>query len=188
MARLRPNRAKVVEAILFLLEEAGVRARALTQYDIVKSIFIADLWHLQKYGRPISFDNYVAMKFGPVPSTTYDMLKANYNWGRDEPEGWPLWDRVVQPGTSAANFENPRRPANRRKLSESDIGELKEALTFVLAQGFGGVRDWTHSLKAYTDAWDARGIRRSNDMRYELLLENPDQDLVEDLAHASKHM
>jgi|WetSurMetagenome_2_1015567.scaffolds.fasta_scaffold74511_2 hypothetical protein len=189
MTRLQPNRTKIIEAILLLIEEAGRRKRALTQYEIVKSLFIADFWHLKKFGRPVTFDNYVAMKFGPVPSEAYDMLKPNYVWkGVPAPDGWPLWDRNAIEGSTAAHFENPRRPVNRRKLSETDIGELMEALKFVTNLGFGGVRDWTHLNPAYVDAWEARGDRKSNDMKYELLLEGNDKELVTDLAHASKHM
>lgn len=185
MARLTPNKPKIVEALLFLIEEAAVHGRTLTQYDLVKSIFIADYWHLRKFGRPISFDNYVAMKFGPVPSATYDMLKPR---SRLASMAQPLWDRVAEPGSNVAQFKNPRRAANRKKLSESDIGQLREALTFVLSQGFTGVKDWTHSLESYTDAWESRGDRGSNEMRYEMLLEVPDRDLVSDIAHASKYM
>ncbi|MDR3527409.1 MAG: Panacea domain-containing protein [Rhizomicrobium sp.] len=189
MARLQPNRAKIVEAILLLIEEAGRHRRTLTQYDVVKSLFIADLWHLKKFGRPITFDNYVAMKFGPVPSEAYDMLKPIYAWrGTPQPEGWPLWDRKATEGSNVAHFENPRRSANRRKLSDTDVRELTEALSFVMNLGFGGVCDWTHMNPAYVDAWKARGDRKSNEMRYELLLEGKDKELISELAHASKHM
>lgn len=189
MTRLQPNRTKIVEAILLLIEEAYRHSRTLTQYEIVKSLFIADFWHLKKFGRPVTFDNYVAMKFGPVPSEAYDMLKSNYVWrGIPAPDGWPLWDRKAIEGSTVAHFENPRRPANRRKLSETDIGELTEALSLVMKLGFGGVRDWTHLNPAYVDAWEARGARNSNTMKYELLLDGGDKELVADLAHASKHM
>jgi hypothetical protein len=187
MAKLKPNKPRIVEAVLFLIEEADRHGRKLTQYEIVKSVFIADLWHLKKFGRPISFDNYVAMKLGPVPSETYDMLKADYHWGHDAPEGAPFWERAQPEGSRIAYF-TAKRPANLKTLSQSDVGELREALTFVLAEGFEGVRDWTHRLQAYTQAWESRGDHSSNEMQYDLLLDQPDREFVADLIHASKHL
>ena len=78
--RLKPHYRKILESLIFLISEASKRGHRPTQYDLVKSIFIADLWHMNKHGRPITFDNHVAMEHGPVPSEAYDMLKARYNW------------------------------------------------------------------------------------------------------------
>jgi uncharacterized phage-associated protein len=39
-------------------------------------MYFADRKHLEKYGRFICGDSYVAMKHGPVPSEIYDILKA----------------------------------------------------------------------------------------------------------------
>src|SRR6266446_7375344 len=74
---MHPNQGRIVEAILFIFAEACERKIAVTQYDIVKSLFLADRAHLNKYGRPITFDNYVAMEHGPVPSTAYNFLKED---------------------------------------------------------------------------------------------------------------
>lgn len=186
MTRLKPNLSKIVEAILFLIQEAG--NRPLTQYEIVKSIFIADIWHLKKFGRPISFDNYVAMQFGPVPSETYNILKPDYRWKDGAPEGWPLWERVQKSDSKVATYLNPKRAPNRRKLSDFDVSELLSALQFVLAQGFAGTRDFTHQNSAYIDAWNARGDKAASAMDYEKLLGNSETELVSEIEHASRHM
>ena len=65
MARLQPNKQKILESVLFLIELAEKETYHPTQYELVKSIFIADFHHLKKYGRPITFDNYSAMELGP---------------------------------------------------------------------------------------------------------------------------
>jgi hypothetical protein len=189
LPRLNPKLDKILEAVLFLLQEAARRGQTLTQYDIVKSVFVADIFHLKKFGRPITFDNYTAMKFGPVPSETYAMLKPDYAGGRYFDEPWPPWERQSAPefGPTACAYSCPRRPANLRKLSKTDVGELSEALDFVKTLGFGGVRDWTHLNDAYIDAWKPKGSRAAYDMNYTLLLENRDEELVAELVQASKH-
>ena len=63
----------------------------ITQYDIVKSLFLADKAHLNRYGRPITFDNYFAMKDGPVPNLAYNLLKRdNYSLRRLRNQGGSL--------------------------------------------------------------------------------------------------
>lgn len=184
---LKPNYKRIVEAILFLIEEAAKDNYELTQFEIVKSIFIADLFHLKKYGRPVSFDNYAAMPFGPVPSATYDMLKPNYAGNRHFGDDWPLWDRVPFPerAPNAAKFINIRRGANRRRLSQTDMNELQDALKFVRVEGFQGIKDWTHMLESYTTAWNARGGMRSSPMDYRLLDESLNEEVIANIAHAS---
>jgi uncharacterized phage-associated protein len=177
--RLEPNKTKLLEAILYLIQRGEALGTPLTQYQIVKSLFLADVSHLNVYGRPITFDNYAALEFGPVPVTAYDMLKPEnqHNW---------LWER--EPVTSRAyRYVRPSRPPNLRKLSGSDRKVLDEALDRVRELGFGGVRDETHAHRAYVEAWERRGQAASARMQYRLLLESPDDELLEDLVYASRH-
>src|ERR1700733_613301 len=77
-ATLKPNYKKILEAILFLINESERRGLYVTEYDIDKAVFLADVKHLNEYGRPITFDNYVAMVHGPVPSATRDILQPTF--------------------------------------------------------------------------------------------------------------
>jgi len=40
-------------------------------YNAMKIFFAADKYHLNRYARPVTGDNYVAMQFGTVPVWTY---------------------------------------------------------------------------------------------------------------------
>jgi len=62
---------KAVEAILYIAK----RVKTPTFHTISKVLYFADQEHVLKYGRFITGDEYVAMKHGPVPSATYDILK-----------------------------------------------------------------------------------------------------------------
>lgn len=185
--RLKPNFRRIVEAILFLIEEGQGKGAPLTQYQIVKSLFLADVDHLQNYGRPITFDNYSALEFGPVPETAYDLLKPNAL----KPDGiqgpWPLWDREPA-GGKAYSYVRPKRRPNMRVLSISDKSALLEALETAKTLPFGRIKDITHKHPAYVTAWESRGHRMSNRMNYCLLLSENDSDLAEEIAHASKFM
>ena len=61
-----------IEGILYIaerLEEPGF-------HNTFKMMYFADKHHLEKYGRLIFHDSYIAMKDGPVPSEAYDLAKA----------------------------------------------------------------------------------------------------------------
>jgi hypothetical protein len=189
LPRLRPNHRKILEAVLYLINEAEQRKIYVTEYDLVKSIFVADVAHLNQYARPITFDNFVAMEYGPVPSATRDVLQPEYNpLFQYSDEQWPLWTRERSPedGASAYRFVKPRRRANLRVLSETDVHALSEALSVVKSLKFAGVKKETHKHPAYTDAWARRGDKKVADMDYAKLLDAEDDELIEDLIFSSK--
>ena len=66
------DRQKAIEAILYLAN----RVSEPTVLRILKLIYLADKLHLSRHGRFILGDRYVAMVFGPVASSTYDLLKT----------------------------------------------------------------------------------------------------------------
>ncbi|MCK5719601.1 MAG: SocA family protein [Thiomargarita sp.] len=63
---------KSLETILYI----GQNIQQPTFYHIAKIMYFADKMHLEKCGRFICGDHYIAMKSGPVPSKTYNILKA----------------------------------------------------------------------------------------------------------------
>jgi uncharacterized phage-associated protein len=180
--RLRPNRKKITEAILFLIEESERRRLGSpTQYDIAKTIFIADTMHLNEFGRPITYDNYHAMKDGPVPSATYDLLKS----GRSATARSNLPWEIMEEGNKMY-FIKAKRSPNLRALSRSDCDALSAALQKIKRMRYDEIRRLTHDHPAYLDAWRDEGPR-SFPMRYELLLENPNLELALEVEYASRH-
>ncbi len=184
LPRLKPNFAKILEAILFVIELSEKDDCELTQFEIAKTVFLADYRHLTNYGRPVTFDNFTAMRWGPVPSLTYDMLKPSFNWRAHGMDGPPWRSETV--AETKRHYSKPARPANLRKLSESDVGELREAFAMVKAMGFLKTSDFTHKLPAYKDAWDSRGQNKAKDMDLRRLLPDFDADMIADLQHASR--
>lgn len=94
-------------------------------HKIFKVLYFADVEHLNKYGRPITGDTYIAMEFGPVPSAIYDMFKAvrgDGNQGEDTPV---LKNDIV---VRDRYYVEPIHDADTRMLSASDIEILDDAL------------------------------------------------------------
>ena len=61
---------KSVQAINYFTEKS---AGVINRMKLMKLLWLSDRLHLQMHGRPVLKDNYVAMKNGPVPSTTLDI-------------------------------------------------------------------------------------------------------------------
>ena len=43
----------------------------------LKLVYFADRYHLRKYGRLVTNDEYLAMRYGPVPSAVKDIAESN---------------------------------------------------------------------------------------------------------------
>jgi uncharacterized phage-associated protein len=178
MAHLHVRSDRLIEAIALVISETEKRGQRPTQYDVVKTLFLADRAHLNDYGRPVTFDNYVAMKHGPVPSRAYDMLK--------DPSGTYPWRRQEVPGSRHFAFYDAKNEPDLDVLSPSDIEALKSALDLVLRLGFARIQKLTHDDAAYEAAW-GEGRSRSAPMDLALLFETPDADAAEHVAFLSRH-
>lgn len=179
---LKEDLHRIEAAILYLLASA----QELSQYDIVKSLFLADRAHMNKYGRPITFDNYVAMEHGPVPSMAYDALKPEYayrqRFGHERP-----WTSIPDPANPKANRFTALRKPRLEYLSETDREELDAALAMVRSLTFPQLRRLTHEDPAYVEAWERRGAKASAPIRLALLIEEDGEELASDLSYVSFH-
>lgn len=112
--RFNINKEKVSNSILFTLENLGGKSDL---HKVFKILYFADQKHLTTYGFPITGDFYIAMKNGPVPSQTYDLLKSirgDSSFGYIDPQYKELFD--VQDRYVAAKTQ-----ADMEELAQSDI-------------------------------------------------------------------
>lgn len=92
-------------------------------YKILKIIFFAEIAHLAKYGIPVIGDHYIAMQHGPVPSKTYDMIKAAKGDGVfPDPMGLSTFFKVS--GTHVLPLQDP----DMDEFSKSDLECLDKAI------------------------------------------------------------
>ena len=71
--RFYMKKEKIINSMLFILNNLGGQSDL---HKIFKILYFADQKHLITYGFPITGDFYIAMPAGPVPSKSYDVLKA----------------------------------------------------------------------------------------------------------------
>lgn len=176
--QLKLDRHKLREAILYLLQEAPNS----TQYEVVKALFLADRAHLQKFGRPITFDSYVAMESGPVPSSAYDQLKAS----NTNTPGTP-WVFVRDGLNPKKKLYTALRAPDLEYLSETDLEMLRWAMQTVRRLSFDQLKKLTHEDPAYIEAWARRGTAGSVPMKVELLIGDDGEGRAEELEYISKH-
>lgn len=62
-----------INALLYILHCMGGEC---DMHKCAKILYFADMEHLSMYGKSITGDNYIAMKYGPVPSRIFDIEKA----------------------------------------------------------------------------------------------------------------
>lgn len=163
------NRTKAIEAILYLVPRVSVP----NVYGICKILYLADKVSLEKYGRFLFGDSYVAMAEGGTPSNVYNLL-----------------NRLRQRPTSELKVEGNRVIASRQTeldyLSKSDIACLDQTI-----DKYGKSANWSDRKRACHDAawqkaWDNKGIRRSTPIPVESMAEmfEDSDDLVDYLLNS----
>ncbi len=144
MITSRFDAEKALEVILYIAE----KTQTPTLYYIGKILYFADKAHLQKYGRLICGDSYVAMKLGPVPSSTYDILK--YVRGTSN-----LIDFIKAKESFSINSNHTIqlfRVPDLSYFSESDLECLNNSITTNGSLTFGQLKRKGHKEKAYKSA------------------------------------
>lgn len=183
---MTPNGPKVREALIHVIREADKIDARLTQFEVLKTLFLADRAHLNRYGRPITFDQYVAMQDGPVPSLAYDVLKEAIGPLHEAGITEPLW-RSEPAGGKKIHYFGACRDASEDVLSESDLEELTAAFWLVRNWGYKNTWEHVHKDAAYNEAWPKRGNAWQHPMETALLLDEPDVEIAELLKFASAH-
>jgi uncharacterized phage-associated protein len=133
---------KSLEAILHV-------SRTTTDlFHIVKVLYFADKIHLERYGRMISWDHYVAMREGPVPSGAYDLIK----YARGDRFTYDSRIAKTRPELALSvdgDVVSPAREPNPAYLSDSDLECLNEAIARYSQMNWKELWKIAHQEKAY---------------------------------------
>jgi len=139
-----------LEAVLLV---AGRLAKPAI-HEVLKLLYFADKIHLSRYGWLASGDDYVAMRFGPVGSGAYNLLKAS----RGDESGWihPDFFRLVRGALEIADDKRSislLRSFDPTHLSPAYVACLEDALSLYAGMSFGARTELSHDA-AWQTAWD----------------------------------
>lgn len=117
---------KATQAINYLTEKEGGQ---IDKLKLIKLIYLADRYHLRRYGRPMVNDAYFAMPLGPVGSSVKDIAEFSNFLDKSELDYATTYlERGVQPNVIVS-------------IADVDTGVFskseKEALDFAYTE-FGG--------------------------------------------------
>lgn len=183
--KLKPNIDKILASISYIIATGDRLRKNVGLYDIVKTLFIADRSHLNQFGRPITFDNYVAMRAGPVPSLAYDILKEKKEvLNRFHLSTVPWRRREI--GHGVVEFYCPNLTTVDELLSDSDKSALSSAFDIIKSLTYQQIIDLTHNDPAYREAWDPESEKKSFSMSLGMLFDLPNFQEAEGIAFLSK--
>lgn len=127
---------KTVEAIVYLANKDN------RLYWILKMIWLAERKHLERYGKPLIGDTYIAMSHGPVPSLAYDIAKDarggnHYSFSNPRPQ-----DVLDAPNNYTLRA---KRKPQTEILSQSAMECLDEAYSELKDFSFQQVKAFSHT-------------------------------------------
>ena len=133
--RFQPKKA--VQAAAMLLKLHG---KSMKYLGLLKMLYIADRIALERMDWPITGDRSVSMKYGPVLSGVYDLIK-----GKPIDNALPIWSKFISPSNSNFEVELLDDPG------KGDLCEAEEEILQEVYQTWGhvdpfDVAEWTHTL------------------------------------------
>lgn len=154
------NYKKSVQALNYLAQNFG---GSLNKMKALKLIWLADRLHVRRYGRSITGDVYFAMPFGPVPSTTRDLVESYQSLNELESEYREQF--ISTSNTDKYNFSSIG-VLNLKVFSKTDICIIDE-----ITEKFGHLNEFelsnfSHIFPEWTRYESA--IKAKNSSRFEI--------------------
>lgn len=178
--RFAIDETKALEALVLVAKTWP----GITPFFVAKVFFLAEKWHLNRFGRPIIGDTYAAMQNGPVPSAIYDIIKGNLDlFGNSQDMEDAL--QITRSDHHPPKVDARRDPVND-VLSDSDVECLKEAIAFCQPRNFKTLSNLTHAEPAWREAWE----RAPNSfMDYEPMIDDGERKerIVEEAREFSRY-
>ena len=153
---------KALEALVWVASEwPGV-----TRYFACKTLYFADVAHLNDFGCPISGDKYVAMKNGPVPSFFYNLMK-NETLDGDLKKDFDISIKTIEVKGEKSFEIKALRKANLDCFSKCETDYLKQALDYCKSKSFGELQEETHQHPAWINAREREKTSKNPSIDYE---------------------
>ncbi|MDO8583739.1 MAG: Panacea domain-containing protein [bacterium] len=108
---------KLKAIILYFCENTD--SKFLGKVKLMKLFYFLDFTHVKRHGIPVTWDHYVHLEYGPIPSTIKNLVD---DAGEDF-DSSPLADTI---GIEKKDGVNMYRIVQRRKFTKADEGMLSE--------------------------------------------------------------
>lgn len=142
---------KALSLTAYLVEKTGE-----TMYYILKMVYVSDRIHLEKYGRPITGDDFFALAEGACPTRIYNSMKALR--GESKPNYMPNSEKYLSVDALTHDVTLIDTPS-MDSLSMSEIECLDETVSIYKRKGRPFVRDLAHDK-----AWVSTQRNKEMDM------------------------
>ncbi|MCL2282183.1 MAG: Panacea domain-containing protein [Fibromonadales bacterium] len=162
------NERKAIESVIWLIQRGQNN-----MYWVWKMLFAAEKYHLNKYGRPITGDTYMAMQRGTVPRWLY----KGSGKAKEKYQGFS------KNGVLLAS----ERGYIRKFFSKTDIEALEFGYDeYKNLKTFDEVQDKNHKEMAWKKNWKKRGVRKEVPIPFEDFID--EAWLIEELKWKSHLM
>ena len=144
--RFSANKCVEAAGVLFSTTEAKMMGRM----RLLKLLYLANRTSLTETGDPIVYDEAIAMKYGPVLSNTYDLIKGTAS-NRGHLSAWNKFFKVVD----SIQLRMVHDPGTDH-LSDYDVRTLKNTASEFEDVEDDDLSELTHSFKEYLRHWDGK--------------------------------
>lgn len=169
---------KFINALAYF---ASKGIKDLTKLKAVKLLYLADQYHLFRYGRPITGDRYIAMDLGPVPEDCFQLISRLIEPAEVTDTERERALQFIEVDRGFLNFYRypvlrARRKPDLDVFSESEIEALEAIFREHGAKPARTLVDLTHSHRAYKRADTARVPGSSSQLPYEYFFDDAPGD------------
>ena len=163
------NGKRSISAILYIIQQSDGE---INHYNLLKIIFEADKYHLNKYGRPVTGDLYRNMDFGTVPVAIYNTVKGNRSPKKYLKE---MGMTGIPYNYNRSNYMLSSSVApNHRFLTKTSIEALDRGIKKYRDLSFEKVKEENHKEKCW------RETKKNQFIPFELIIE--DKEILEQLS------
>ena len=148
------NIEKVANSIVLAID-CGVKH--LTKTKMVKMLFFADRYHLQRYAKPIFGDTYFKLPFGPIPTLTLNTINSMNRRDNSDFESYKnKLTEYVDLKEQEVQYDNlvfaKKKDFNKNLFSKSEIKVLKEVFKEFKNSTASEVSRRSHETEEYQNA------------------------------------
>lgn len=135
------KKKRTLEAFAYIAEK---NPRKSNYYNVLKVFYLADKMHMEKFGRYIFDESYLALAKGPVPARAFTMIQELREYGK-------LVCALASPVRIVGYEVVVERKYDDQYFSESDLECIDEVIALSATKDLGGLSHdeaWTKAVKA----------------------------------------